>query len=157
MHGSGQGSSRAVPQASDEKEDDGIDEESKEYQNRVYEIMKSIRLNMEHIRDLVDNAIAEYPEFADQFGDVIGTMNRDYNKLLPMYNDLLRKTRRVISSDDADDFELASGELTDAFRLVLQRIAALKRIAAEERGRNQRYIPPNGPFYAAGAGKPKRK
>jgi hypothetical protein len=152
MRGSGQGSSRAA--ASDEKEDEGMDEESKARHLNIAGDMEIVRDYYENNEHAISEAIAEYPEFEDQFTDVLRRMNREYNKLLPTYYELLKKKK--LSADDMDNFTIASAEVTDAFSLLSHHFSFLKRRAAEERAQNlDRTLPAKEPSYAAGAGKPR--
>jgi len=152
MHGSGQGSSRAAP---DEKEDEGMDEQhTEERRNEIGISMDTVRMFVDNMKDRIGMAIADYPEFDAQFSDIRSLMNHEYNKILPKYNDLVKRGRRVISNDETTDFLLAAIDVTDFLEQLSQELTNLQHQAAEERGRNQRYIPPTGPRYASGAGKP---
>jgi hypothetical protein len=155
MRGSGQGSSRAA--ASDEKEDEGDDETKKTEKERMENIandMVRVRSIHDHVIDTINEAIDQYPAFQDQFSEVRARANRERNMLTVRYNDIRNRTR-LLNFNDVYNFSTTAANCEDRLMELFDEINELKRQARNLPEYNNRFVPANGPFYAAGAGKPK--
>jgi hypothetical protein len=153
MRGSGQGASRpagyvvARPRQPHDDYKDAIELEIETVKDEYDRLM---------LDDLPD-AIGEYPQYTEQFhllgrraGEAhIKFLNQSHRRYYP-------NLRSGLTDRDLGDVQEVAMDAINTFDDLRNRMEVFKRRGEAERVPADRYIPPTGPRYAAGAGKPKR-